>query len=206
MPASQILIDANLLALLVVGTVDRRLVGKHRRVRIFEPEQYDLLLDLLYQTPQPAVVTPNTLTEVSNLLEDRQDRRFVRRLKEFVEVSEEIVVASATASNNRAYERLGLSDAVLLEIASAERPLVTVDLDLYHAAPSTKGSDAVIRFWSWPLLAPIHNHRELPPHGAFLPFLQQAGCCPSRDLLIVLGEFPRHHDSPLSPEMFHEFP
>ena len=146
MPASQILIDANLLALLVVGTVDRMLVGKHRRVRIFEPEQYDLLLDLLYQTPQPAVVTPNTLTEVSNLLEDKQDRRFLRRLKEFVEVSEEIVVASSTASNNRAYERLGLSDAVLLEIASAERPLVTVDLDLYHAALSTKGSDAVIRF------------------------------------------------------------
>ena len=146
MPASQILIDANLLALLVVGTVDRRLVGKHRRVRIFEPEHYDLLLDLIYQTPQPAVVTPNTLTEVSNLLEDGQDKRFLRQLKEFVEASEEIVVANSTASNNRAYERLGLSDAVLLQIASAERPLVTVDLDLYHAAVSTKGSDAVIRF------------------------------------------------------------
>ena len=146
MPASQILIDANMLALLVVGTVDRRLVGKHRRVRIFEPEHYDLLLDLIYQTPQPAVVTPNTLTEVSNLLEDGQDKRFLRQLKEFVEASEEIVVASSTASNNRAYERLGSSDAVLLQIASAERPLVTVDLDLYHAAVSTKGSDAVIRF------------------------------------------------------------
>ena len=146
MPASQILIDANLLALLVVGIVDRRLIGKHRRVRIFEPEHYDLLLDLIYQTPQPAVVTPNTLTEVSNLLEDGQDKRFLRQLKEFVEASEEIVVASSTAANNRAYERLGLSDAVLLQIASAERPLVTVDLDLYHAAVSTKGSDAVIRF------------------------------------------------------------
>ena len=146
MPASQILIDANLLALLVVGTVDRRLGGKHRRVRTFEPEDYDLLLDLLLQTHQPGVVTPNTLTELSNLLEDGQDKRFLRQLKEFVEASEEIVVASSTASNNRAYERLGLSDAVLLEIASAERPLVTTDLDLYHAALPAKGSDAVIRF------------------------------------------------------------
>lgn len=75
MPVSQVVIDANLLVLLVVGAVDRRLVGKHRRVRSFEPEDYDLLLDLL-QAPQPAVVTPNTLTEVSNLLEDKQDRRF----------------------------------------------------------------------------------------------------------------------------------
>ena len=135
-----------MLALLVVGTVDRRLAGKHRRVRIFEPEHYDLLLGLFYQTPQPAVVTPNTLTEVSHLLEDGQDRRFLRQLEEFVEASEEIVVANSTATNNRAYKRLGLSDAVLLEIVSAERPLVTADLDLHHAALIAKGSDAVIRF------------------------------------------------------------
>ena len=146
MPVSQVVIDANLLVLLVVGAVDRRLVGKHRRVRRFEPEDYDLLLEWLPETPQPVVVTPNTLTEVSNLLEDGQDRRFLRRLKELIEVSEEIVVASSIASNNRAYERLGLSDAVLLEIASAQRPLVTTDLDLYHAALTTKGSEAAFRF------------------------------------------------------------
>ena len=151
MPVSQVVIDANLLVLLVVGAVDRRLVGKHRRVRSFEPEDYDLLLEWLPETPQPVVVTPNTLTEVSNLLEDRQDRRFLRQLKELIEVSEEIVVASSTASNNRAYEQLGLSDAVLLEIASPESPLITTDLDLYHAALMTKGSEAVIRFQNWSL-------------------------------------------------------
>ena len=151
MPADQAVIDANLLVLLVVGAVDRRLVGKHRRVRSFEPEDYDLLLALLQETPHPAVVTPNTLTEVSNLIEDRQDRRFLRQLKEFIEVSEEVVVASSVASNNRAYEQLGLSDAVLLEIASAQRPLIAADLDLYNAALATKGNEAVIRFQNWSL-------------------------------------------------------
>ena len=82
MPADQIVIDANLLVLLVVGAVDRRLVGKHRRVKNFAMEDYDLLLDLLQETPHPVVVTPNTLTEASNLLEDRQDRRLLRQLKE----------------------------------------------------------------------------------------------------------------------------
>ena len=146
MPVSQIVIDTNLLVLLVVGAVDRRLVGKHRRVRRFRPEDYDLLLEWLPETPQPVVVTPNTLTEVSNLLEDRQDRRFLRQLKELIEGSEEVVVASSAASSNRAYEQLGLSDAVLLEIASAESPLITTDLDLYHAALTTKGNEAVILF------------------------------------------------------------
>lgn len=146
MPADQVVIDANLLVLLVVGAVDRRLVGKHRRVKNFTLEDYDLLLDLLQETPHPVVVTPNTLTEVSNLIEDRQDRRFLRQLKEFIEVSEEVVVASSVASNNRAYEQLGLSDAVILELVSVDRLLITTDDTLYQAAMATKGSEAVIRF------------------------------------------------------------
>lgn len=146
MPADQIVIDANLLVLLVVGAVDRRLIGKHRRVKNFAMEDYDLLLDLLQETPHPVVVTPNTLTEASNLLEDRQGRRFLRQLKEFIEVGEEVVVASSIASNNRAYERLGLSDAVILEIVSVDRLLITTDDALYQAALTTKGSEAVIRF------------------------------------------------------------
>ena len=112
-------------------------------MRPFEPEDYDLLLALIHETPQPVVVTPNTLTEVSNLL---QDSRFLRQLKELIEESEEIVVASSIASDSRTYQQLGLSDAVLLEIASAQRPLVTADLDLYNAVRTTKGSEAVIRF------------------------------------------------------------
>ena len=146
MPADQVVIDANLLVLLVVGAVDRRLVGKHRRVKNFTLEDYDLLLDLLQETPHPVVVTPNTLTEVSNLIEDRQDRRFLRQLKEFIEVSEEVVVASSVASNNRAYEQLGLSDAVILELVSVDRLLITTDDALYQAAMATQGSEAVIRF------------------------------------------------------------
>lgn len=146
MPADQVVIDANLLVLLVVGAIDRRLVGKHRRVKNFTLKDYDLLLDRLQETPHPVVVTPNTLTEVSNLIEDRQDRRFLRQLKEFIEVSEEVVVASSVASNNRAYEQLGLSDAVILELVSVNRLLSTTDDALCQAVMTTKGSEAVIRF------------------------------------------------------------
>ena len=39
-------IDANLLVLLVIGAVDRALVGRHRRARRFAPEDYDRLRGL----------------------------------------------------------------------------------------------------------------------------------------------------------------
>jgi hypothetical protein len=69
----------------------------------------------------------------------------MRRLRYIVHESEEVVVASTTATENRNFEYLGLTDVVLLEAATPETPLVTVDFDLYLAALS-KGDDIVINF------------------------------------------------------------
>ena len=144
MPPTGAFIDTNLLILLVVGLVDRRLVGAHRRTRSFTPQNYDLLLGMIKRLER-VFVTPNTLTEASNLLENRHDTRFLEQLRILIEGSEEIIVASATAARNRAFARLGLTDAALLEVVSAERPLITVDLDLYNAALA-KGEEAALNF------------------------------------------------------------
>ena len=90
-------------------------------------------------------VTPNTLTETSNLLKQPRDARFRDRLRFLIEQSEEIVVAGATAAHNSSFLRLGLTDAALPAIVSAERPLITVDLDLFSAA-FAKGEESAINF------------------------------------------------------------
>lgn len=144
MPATEAFIDSNLLVLLVVGSVDRGQVGKHRRARSFTPEDYDRLLGMINALKR-VLVTPNTLTEASNLLESRDDRRFLDRLRLVIEGSEEIVVVSAAAARNTAFLRLGLTDAALLEAVSEERPLITADLDLFLAA-SSKGRNAALNF------------------------------------------------------------
>lgn len=146
MRASEAFIDTNLLVLLIVGSVDRRQVGRHRRARHFTLEDYDLLSRTI-EVLKRVLVTPNTLTEASNLLESRDDRRFLDKLRFVVEHSDsdEVVVASIEAVRNRAFPRLGLTDAVLLEAVSEERPLITADLDLYCAALS-KGEEAAFNF------------------------------------------------------------
>lgn len=148
-PAKEAFIDANLLVLLVVGSVGREQIGKHRRTRIFAPRDYDRLLSLV-ESLDRVYVTPNTLTEVSNLLEDRQDTRFLEKFRILVENSKEIVVASATATANSAFTRFGLTDTVLLEVVSAKRPLITVDLNLFNAA-FAKGEQAAFNFTRRPL-------------------------------------------------------
>ena len=124
------------MVLLVAGSTDRRLIAKHRRLREFTVEDFDRLIKLVARAGQ-LLLTPNTLTEASNLLayhRDPERSRCFAVLRSFIEHGKELVVASATASRNRVFARLGLTDAALLEVVSPERPLVTVDFDLYHAA------------------------------------------------------------------------
>jgi len=66
--------------------------------------------------------------------------RFFDRPRLIIQESKEVVVASTVASRNDAFKRLGLTDAALLEVVTAETPLVTVDFDLYRAALA-KGQD-----------------------------------------------------------------
>ncbi len=141
MPAAEAFIDSNLPVLLAVGAVDRGQVGRHRRARSFVPEDDDRLMGIVAALDR-VLVTPNTLTEASNLLESHHDHRFLAALRLIVEESEEIVVASADAVRNRAFLRLGLADVVLLEAISKARPLLTTDLDLYHAAMAREAGAA----------------------------------------------------------------
>ncbi len=133
---TRMFIDANLLVLLVVGETGRNLIAKHKRTESFEIEDFERLVSIVNSMDR-VLVTPNTLTETSNLLaqhgEPERSRCFdVLRL--LIEKQEETVVASADAARNREFRRLGLTDAVLLEAVSAETPVLTVDFDLYRAA------------------------------------------------------------------------
>ncbi|MCE2404747.1 MAG: hypothetical protein J4F43_06280 [Dehalococcoidia bacterium] len=147
MAAAGLFIDANLLVLLVVGSVGRDLIAKHRRLREYTEEDYETLVDVLSRVDR-VLVTPNTLTETSNLLAQHAEperSRFFDRLRVLIQETEEVVVASTQASNNSEFRRLGLTDAALLEVATEETPLVTVDLDLYLAVLA-KGEDAAVNF------------------------------------------------------------
>ena len=140
----KIFLDANLLVLLVVGETDKELIAKHRRLREYDQDDYKKLVRLVNQIDQ-ILVTPNTLTEASNLLAQHRDperSHFFEVLRILIEEYEEIVVTSKTASRNDEFKRLGLTDAALLEVVSNSNPLITVDLDLYLAAIRKEGESA----------------------------------------------------------------
>ena len=145
MPANGYFVDTNLLLLLVVGSVSRNAIARHGRVREFTPDDYDTLLDLIAPVDR-VLVTPNTLTETSNLLGQHREperSRFFEHLRFIIEETEEIVVTSVNACRNDDFTRLGLTDAALLEVATEDTPVITVDLDLYLAAVSSNPASAI---------------------------------------------------------------
>ena len=150
MPLSGYLVDTNLLLLFVVGSEAPGLISKHRRLESYSAADYIALHCLLDRGGQ-VFLTPNTLTETSNLLgqhgEPERSRLF-HRLQAIIQDSQEVVIASARAAANPAFQRLGLTDAVLLEAATADTPLLTMDFQLY-AAGLVKGVEAAVNFTAY---------------------------------------------------------
>ena len=147
MPLLGYFVDANLLILLVVGSVDPRIIAKHRRLDDFTTDDYDFLIVVLNEVPH-IFVTPNTLTEASNLLRQHGEPErslLMDRLAYLIEESDEVVVASAQAVANSHFGQLGLTDAALLESISPQTPLLTVDHELYAAALAN-GNDSAVDF------------------------------------------------------------
>ena len=147
MPPAGYFVDTNLFLLFVVGSEAPTLIAKHRRLETYSAADYNALLRLL-RPPGRILVTPNTLTETSNLLSQHGEperSRLFRRFRRIIHSSQEVVIASAAAADSPYFEKLGLTDAALLEAVAADTPLVTMDIDLYLAG-LTKGADLVVNF------------------------------------------------------------
>ena len=140
-------LDANLLVLFIVGRVDTGIIGKHRRLTGYTVADYEKLLGVFRRNDR-ILVTPNTLTEASNLLRQHGEPErslLMAGLQYLIEHSEEVAIPSARAAVNPSFVALGLTDAVLLDAVSPQAPLITVDLDLYLAALE-QGENAAVNF------------------------------------------------------------
>jgi hypothetical protein len=128
-----LLVDANLLVLLAVGTVNRNRIETFKRTRQYTKSDYDLLVRFLGAFRRSYTVA-HVLAEVSDLIdlpgaERLQARRYLRGT---ISLLEEIEIPSRRAAEDPVYEHLGLADAAIGAVARAKNCCVlTDDLDLY---------------------------------------------------------------------------
>lgn len=138
MRSTRVVVDACLLVVLTVGRCRKDLLGKMRRLKEYMPEDYDLLERLIAQF-QIVLVTPNSVTECSNLFADDRDGDFAREsLRELlangdVRIAEKYI-PSTSASQRSEYIRLGTGDCANLSLIDERTALVTNDRKLAEAA------------------------------------------------------------------------
>jgi hypothetical protein len=113
--ATSVAIDAGLLVLLVVGSTDRRLISRHKNAS-YDEDGFDLLVEKLEEYSQ-VVLTPNTLTEASNLLRQIGDpyrSQVTLSLGRLIQGHDERYIVSKDASAEKTFNRFGLTDAALM--------------------------------------------------------------------------------------------
>jgi hypothetical protein len=151
-----ILLDTNVLLLFIVGATERGMIRRHKRTGAFIEEDYDLLCRVLEGFPEVRV-TPNILTEVSNLAAQTPDpgrTAVLRTLAAIIGRVTENGVSSATAASRPAFVRFGLADTATMEVAGTVDCILTDDLALYLAL--VEGGHQAFNFnhlrqygWKW---------------------------------------------------------
>lgn len=131
-----VVVDANLLCLIVAGTFAPTAVGKHKRLRAYGIDDFHKVMEITAFF-DAAATCPNVLTETSNLLANTNDHErglLLAGLRTMLDNTLEHHTPSFMACQSPFYQRLGLTDAVLLTAGIESAVLLTVDLGLVLAA------------------------------------------------------------------------
>lgn len=140
-----IALDTNLLLLLVVGRVATEIVGKHKRLKAYDRQDFNLVVRVLEKADTLRLI-PQCVAEVSNLavqgMIDPHRSAIFSSLKSLVDQSAEQAITSAAAATQPEYTCLGITDAAWLLALNGETTFLTDDLRLCYAARS-RGFEAV---------------------------------------------------------------
>jgi len=147
-----VLVDSNLLLLHLVGLTNRHRIPSFKRTGTYTEADFDLLERLILLFDR-LFTTPQVVTEVSNLgkLYGREFDAFRDLLRRTVEVWDEQLIDSRTATHHPLFARLGVTDAAIAVCCSQGPLVLTDDLDLYGAL-TTRGMPAInfnhLRDWT----------------------------------------------------------
>ena len=151
-----VLVDTNILLLLFVGSVERRLIERFKRTmaRGFRESDYELLTNFLKHFENRVVTTPHILTEVSNLAGQLsvQKQRFFSYFAKGISRLIEHYEPSGNLAQAESFVKFGLTDTAIIELVKGQYLVLTDDFALSNYLDK-QGVDVFnfnhLRFASW---------------------------------------------------------
>lgn len=140
-------IDTNSLVVLLLGMLDTKHLGRHKRASIYDEDDYNDLVDFIGSLNNLLVI-PNVWTEVDNLLNDFSGEYkypYITQITNLIKEANEQYLESYHATSHIAFIDLGVTDSILLTLAKDFDALITADSKLsdYAQALGTKVYDMV---------------------------------------------------------------
>lgn len=135
---NNIVIDTNALVLLILGTIDKKYIGKHKHISAYSIADYDYLLSVI-NASKKVITCPNVLTEVDNLCNREVDKHSYSQIfKQLTEDYEEKYKETKKIVNDNLdlMWNIGLTDIILIKIAKECDFLITGDSKLSDHAKS----------------------------------------------------------------------
>jgi hypothetical protein len=123
-----LLIDTNIVLLYIVGSIDILLIRDFPRTSMFTEDDFDKVSRFIDYFDFK-ITTPHVLTEISNLIGNRQNIQSV--LKTYIEKSREIFLESSGVSNSNAFLNFGLADTAIMDTAKNSYLIFTNDRPFY---------------------------------------------------------------------------
>jgi hypothetical protein len=135
-----VILDCNVLLLLIVGIVDKKHIPKFKRTNVYSGQDYETLVELIKHSK--IVVTPNVLTEASNLLESYNnqygDYSIFLGLRNFINSCDEKYFKSAELASQNSFLKLGLADISVVEVCKKGAIAITTDGKLFAFLSSSE--------------------------------------------------------------------
>ena len=128
-----LIVDTNLLLLLVVGAYAPEQIDRFKRTRAYLRNDYLLLLAFAREFRR-VLVTPNLLTEVSNLAGQLSEPVRSRVFVSFAALTRQVderYFASSDLVGEADFLRFGLADTSVIAMARERIAVITDDLPLY---------------------------------------------------------------------------
>lgn len=132
MSRQALVLDTEILVVVIVGSIDKTLLGKTPHLKAYAPDDYELL-DGFLEKFKIIAVTPHVLTEVSHFiskLEGNHRKEARRRLAALSTLLRERPVSTKHASQREEYQWLDLADCTLLVAAGPNDTVLTMDSQL----------------------------------------------------------------------------
>lgn len=111
-----ILIDTNALLVLIIGSINRKLISKHKRTSIYDEQDFYNLLSRIGDFSK-LVILPNIWTELDNLLNNFQKDykyKYCGIVKKLSKEITEIYIETNIGTQSDWFYKLGLTDSLII--------------------------------------------------------------------------------------------